>query len=39
LIKTELTGVVGEGDRVLEMDFQENTLNGRKDTAEKVSCS
>jgi len=26
----------GGGGRVLNMDFQENTSNGRRDTAEKV---
>jgi hypothetical protein len=39
LIKTEVTDVGEGGGPVLELDFQENALNGRKDTAKKVPCS
>jgi len=39
MVKTKLRGVVGDGGQVLEMHFQESTMNGRKDTAKKVPCS
>jgi len=33
---TKLTSVLGHGFRVLDTDFKENPLNGRRDTAKKV---
>ena len=38
-IATKLTRVVGHDGWVLDMEFQEDPLNGRRDTAEKVLCS
>lgn len=39
LIANKRKSLVSHGGRVQDMEFQENPVNRRKDTAKKVQCS